>query len=220
MGCCFSKPLEDRPPSFHQFPSAPSVPSDESFEAFSLTYPEHIPRAIFDPLRIFKDMNRLADRNYEMWTDGTVHEMVRGSPLVTDPELIAFERARAAEAEAQDAAGEGSAEARVSCALRVDFLVALTFELNLWHWSTREVVAYLVKPSTEFEGRCRFARHPIAMAYSGQADVMMSHYWDGSWGTLIACAAQGSSMGDTSGFALSPTGNGRGTRPTLTSRAW
>jgi hypothetical protein len=57
------------------------------------------------------------------------------------------------------------------------------------------VVVYLIKPSTEYEGRCRFARHPIAMAYSGQADVMMSHYWDGSWGTLIACAAQGSSMG-------------------------
>ena len=109
------------------------------FEAFSLTYPEHIPRALFDPLRIFKDKNRLADRNYVMWTDGAVHEMVRGSPLVADPEFIAFERARAAEAEAQDAAGEGSAEARFCCALRIDFLVALTFELNLWHWPTRDV---------------------------------------------------------------------------------
>ena len=109
------------------------------FGVFSLEYPEHIPRALFDPLRIFKDKNKLADRNYEMWTDGTVHEMAPGAPLVTDPELIAFERARAAEAEAQDAAGEGSAEARFSCALRVDFLVALTFELNLWHWTTREV---------------------------------------------------------------------------------
>ena len=57
------------------------------------------------------------------------------------------------------------------------------------------MVKHLVKPSTECEGRCRFARHPVAMAYSGKADVMMSHYWDGSWGTLIACAAQGSSMG-------------------------
>ena len=74
-----------------------------------------------------------------MWTDGSVHEMAPGAPLVTDPELIAFERARAAEAEAQDAAGEGSAEARFCCALRIDFLVALTFELNLWHWPTRDV---------------------------------------------------------------------------------
>ena len=60
------------------------------FGAFSLAYPEHIPRALFDPLRIFKDKNKLADRNYEMWTDGTVHEMAPGAPLVTDPELIAF----------------------------------------------------------------------------------------------------------------------------------
>ena len=57
------------------------------------------------------------------------------------------------------------------------------------------MVVYLIKPSTEFKGRCRFARHPVAMAYSGKADVMMSHYWDGSWGDLIACAAQGSTMG-------------------------
>ena len=74
-----------------------------------------------------------------MWPDRSVHEMAPGAPLVTDPEHIAFEQARAAEAEAQDAAGEGSAEARVCFALRVDFLVALTFELNLWNWSTREV---------------------------------------------------------------------------------
>ena len=57
------------------------------------------------------------------------------------------------------------------------------------------MVAYLVKPSTEKEGRCRFARHPVAVAYSGRAHAMMSHYWDGSWGTLIAAAAQGSNMG-------------------------
>ena len=57
------------------------------------------------------------------------------------------------------------------------------------------MVAYLVKPSTEKEGRCRFARHPVAVAYSGRAHAMMSHYWDGSWGTLIAAAAQGANMG-------------------------
>ena len=57
------------------------------------------------------------------------------------------------------------------------------------------MVAYLVKPSTEKEGRCRFARHPVAVAYSGRAHAMMSHYWDGSWGTLLAAAAQGANMG-------------------------
>jgi hypothetical protein len=37
---------------------------------------------------------RSPDRNYEMWTAGTVHEMVPGAPLLTDPELIFFEQAR------------------------------------------------------------------------------------------------------------------------------
>ena len=54
---------------------------------------------------------------------------------------------------------------------------------------------YLVKPSTEYEGRCRFARHPVAISFTGRADAMMSHYWDGSWGDLIAAAAQGANMG-------------------------
>jgi len=58
-----------------------------------------------------------------------------------------------------------------------------------------KVVKHLIKPLTEKEGRCRFARHPVARDYSGKADVMMSHYWDGSWGDLIAAAAQGSNMG-------------------------
>ena len=83
-----------------------------------------------------------------MWTTekgvDEFHEMVPGAPLVTNPEHIAFERERAAEAEAQDAAGEGTAEARFGYALRADFLVALTFELNLWKWSTREVYILLI----------------------------------------------------------------------------
>ena len=67
--------------------------------------------------------------------------------------------------------------------------------LSNTHTLSVKVVAYLVKPCTEKEGRCRFARHPVAVAYSGKAHAMMSHYWDGSWGTLIAAAAQGSNMG-------------------------
>ncbi len=119
---------------------AATLPSDLRFGVLSLSYPEHIPRTLFDPLRIFKDKDRLAKNNFEMWTDGTIHEMAPGSPLVTDPEVVAYERERAAEAEAQDAAEEDNADARFSCALRVDFLVALTFELHLWNWSTRDVL--------------------------------------------------------------------------------
>ena len=57
------------------------------------------------------------------------------------------------------------------------------------------MVILLIKPCTEYEGRCRFARHPVAIAYSGKADVMMSHYWDGLWGDLIAAATQGAPCG-------------------------
>jgi hypothetical protein len=82
---------------------------------------------------------------------------------------------------------------RIGCALRVDFLVALTFELNLWKWKTKEVVIYFIKPITE-ELRCRFADHPLASKYKGKADALMSHAWDNEWGELIAAAAQGAPM--------------------------
>jgi hypothetical protein len=57
------------------------------------------------------------------------------------------------------------------------------------------VVKHLIKPSTEKEGRCRFARHPVARDYSGKGDVMMSHCWDGSWGDHFAAATQGTDIG-------------------------
>jgi hypothetical protein len=76
---------------------------------------------------------------------------------------------------------------------RVDFLVAMTFVLDLWHWTTKEVVIFLVKPSTE-EWRCRFACHPVARRFSGPADALASHVWDNLWGTLITSVAQGAPM--------------------------
>jgi hypothetical protein len=82
---------------------------------------------------------------------------------------------------------------RIGCALRIDFLVALTFALNLWKWKTKEVVIYFIKPITE-ELRCRFADHPFACKYKGKADALMSHAWDNEWGELIAAAAQGAPM--------------------------
>lgn len=129
-------------------------PQGLRFGAFELTYPEHIPRRLFDPLRHLRGKDKVADRNVEMWDDGSVHVMGQGSPLVTDQEFIEFERAQAKEAEAQDAAGEGHPDARICYALRVDFLVALTFELALWKLSTREVQSYLRLSSLNLEFMC------------------------------------------------------------------
>jgi len=129
-----------------------------------------------------------------VWSDGTVVDMGTGQ-RVTDEEAIAFERARAIEAEAEDAAlGDGLSERRVRCALRIDFLVALTFALDLWEWTTREVVVFLAKASTE-EWRCRFSDHPVARKFAGRAQALMSHSWGNKWGTLIVAAAQGAPMG-------------------------
>ena len=37
---------------------------------------------------------------------------------------------------------------QIGCALRIDFLVALIFELNLWKWKTREEVIYFIQNVT------------------------------------------------------------------------
>jgi len=122
---------------------------------------------------------------------------VLGAPsneFLDDIKILAEEQAHAARAEAEDAAwGEGLADMRIGCALRIDFLVALTFVLNLWKWKTKEVVIFLVKPITE-NLRCRFADHPSVSKYKGKADALMSHAWDNEWGELIAAAAQGAPM--------------------------
>jgi hypothetical protein len=40
-----------------------------------------------------------------------------------------------------------------------------------------QVVKFLVKPATEFHGRCRFADLPCVEDYMGPATVFMSHCW-------------------------------------------
>jgi len=132
-------------------------------------------------------------RNYEVWSDSTVHVVGTGA-RVTDPDVVAFELARAQEAQQEDEAwGEGLADRRFACALRIDFLIALTFVLDLWSRTTLEVVIFLAKPATE-EWRCRFADHPDVKPFAGKADALMSHSWGNNWGTLVAAAAQGASM--------------------------
>ena len=83
------------------------------------------------------------------------------------------------------------AEKLRGCGVRVDFLLALTFTLDLWEWKTWEVVQHLVKPTTEGEGRCRFTELASVRGYAGMATVFMSHCWGGRWGDLVAAACAG-----------------------------
>lgn len=163
------------------------------FGANSLVYPDHIDKSIFDDLLKYKSKTIKAERNYEVWSDKTVHVVGTGAH-VTDPAIVAFELARGQEAQREDEAwGVGLAERRFACALRIDFLVALTFVLDLWSWTTLDVVIFFAKPATE-QWRCRFADHPAVKGFAGQADALMSHAWGNNFGTLIAAAAQGASM--------------------------
>jgi len=101
----------------------------------------------------------------------------------------------AARIKAEDEAwGDGLADMYIGCALRIDFIVALTFELDLWEWTTKEVVAHFIMPITEDHQFCRFADHPLAKKYKGKADVAISHFTDNNWGDLVAAAAQGAPM--------------------------
>ena len=98
----------------------------------------------------------------------------------------------AAEAADQDTTGTPAhAEKLRGCGVCVDFLLALTFALDMWEWQTWEVVQYLVKPATEGEGRCRFMELAAVRAYAGAASVFMSHCWGGRWGDLVAAACAG-----------------------------
>ena len=102
--------------------------------------------------------------------------------VVTDRAILSFEKKCADQLRATNMTA-GTSEQRICYAIRVDFLVGLCFVLNLWRWTTLEVVIFLVKACTE-EWRCRFALHPAVLAYSGHSDVIMSHAWNNSFGTL------------------------------------
>ena len=90
---------------------------------------------------------------------------------------IRLEEQHKAEAEAEDQPTAGTpahAEKLRCCGIRIDYLLGLTFALNMWDWKTWEVVQYLVKPMTEGEGRCRFADLSGVRPYTGAATVFMS----------------------------------------------
>jgi ankyrin repeat protein len=116
------------------------------------------------------------------WRNGTTDEPI------DDAEVIAREERFKAAAEEKDASSLTRLRDR---GIRIDVLLHLTFELNLWKWRTWEVVQFLVKPVTEANGRCRFAELPDIAPWTGPATVFISHCWGGLWGDLVAAACVG-----------------------------
>ena len=120
----------------------------------------------------FKSKTRMAHTNHSMWTDGSIHDSIT-DVLITDAAIVTEERLYAKSAMAEDLqllgpsivplTTEGAISSfnprdakRVDFGLCIDFLVALCFTLNLWDWTSVEVVMHLVKPLTEQFNRCRF----------------------------------------------------------------
>ena len=163
----------------------------------TLLRPAHLDdeAALLGPFVPCADKTQVAKHGYEYWggADQPWRHGLDKSP-VTDPSVIASEEKHKLDAEAadEDTAGmPAHAEKLRGCGVRVDFLLALTFALDMWEWKTWEVVQYLVKPATEGKGRCRFMELAAVRAYAGAATVFMSHCWGGRWGDLVAAACAG-----------------------------
>ena len=161
-----------------------------------LIRPAHIDEhVVFELFILYATKAEVAVHGFEYW--GGADQPWRhglGKEPVTDPGVIASEEQHklVAEADDQPTAGTPAHAAKLrGCGVRVDFLLALTFALNMWEWKTWEVVQHLVKPATEGEGRCRFAELAAVRGYTGAATVFMSHCWGGRWGDLVAAACAG-----------------------------
>ena len=142
---------------------------------------------------LLKDMRDIveakqpANRNVEYWA-GMVNPATGASECyrngadksaITDPDIIKDEEEIRLQIEAADKAASPTAEEHASrlhsFGIQVDFLLLLTFKLDIWDWTTAEVVQYLVKPLTERYGRCRFAELPALESFFGPATVFASH---------------------------------------------
>ena len=114
---------------------------------------------------------------------------------ISDAALISKEESRKDMAERDDETASPTTERHAdllwSCGVSVEFLLLLTFELDLWDWKTWEIVRFLVKPMTQAT-RCRFAHlQSIERRFFGRATVFMSHCWGGRWGDLVGAACAG-----------------------------
>ena len=145
----------------------------------TLFYPDHIGPEIIEQFVPYKNKTITAVSDYKYW-GGDAQPWRNGvddSP-VTDDDIIARETKLKRFAENEDDANSKTprdhSENLRHCGLRIDFLLALTFVLDMWGWETWQVVQYLVKPATETEQRCRFADLPNVRPYSGAATVFMS----------------------------------------------
>jgi len=169
-----------------------------TFGSSELRPPPHVDPSVFAWLRVYARAKKPAERDVKYWQgakapDGSEAPWRDGTTdaAITDPHVIAEEEVRKEAAENEDKAAGFDFESLRARGVRVDWLVQMTFALNLWEWKTWEVVQFLVKPVTERARRCRFADLPEVQKFAGRATVFMSHCWSARWGDLVVAAAAG-----------------------------
>jgi hypothetical protein len=192
FACCFIVPFR----SYAQT-SDYTMQQSEIHEFFDLS---NLVIPIFDPPGTIPDNIREIARTRQpaqqdvSYLVGDIHPWRQGggAEVIQNPDLIASEESRRLIVENEDrAAGEGHADSLRNLGVRVDFLLWMTVELQLWGWTTRDVVECLVKPATENFNRCRFSSLSFMQPFVGPATVFMSHVWDGQWVDLVAAACAG-----------------------------
>ena len=104
--------------------------------------------AVFEPLRAFRRPSGLGDpgtpaaRNVEYWAGAPEPWRNRtADAAITDAGIIREEEQFKAAAEQEDAGLSPEERGRNlhRRGIRVDYLLALTYALNLWGWTTKEV---------------------------------------------------------------------------------
>jgi hypothetical protein len=146
-------------------------------------------------LKCFADSKYPCPRDVVYWSgDNNPWKMGVFNEPIVDQRLIEEEEEKKKEIELEDLQNSCGSSDLFSKGVSVTFLLALTFELDLWEWKTWEVVKYLVKPSTIASNRCRFSDLPYIKPFTGNSTVFVSHCWGSKWGDLIGAVCSGASM--------------------------
>ena len=90
----------------------------------------------------------------------------------------------------EDAANSDHISLLHECGVRVDWLLAFTFDHNCWDKPTWWVNRHIIKLATK-ETRCRYMHLPEMKKYSAPAAVFISHPWGSKWGDVVLAACQG-----------------------------
>jgi hypothetical protein len=171
-------------------------------------------RQLTIPVNLFANstqaMNDGIQRNpYSHWKpeDGgerppCCHEVCKGYDLTTcadcgqksiiSKERVTIEERRKAKIKQEDANNMNHMSMLHSCGVRVDWLLAFTFDHDCWNETTWWVNRHIIKEATR-ETRCRYAHLDEMKEYVGPADVFISHPWGGKWGDVVLAACHGAS---------------------------